>query len=315
MKDRLPTRALLTLNGGGAQLLCTYHKPFDRLAEQDLDASAAGRIGLVFVNSLSAPRAGNGGSVVYWADAFAASGYPCFRLDLPALGDSSGVLPQEFLSFVMGGGYAGQIKQTVRELAERFRLPGVIAVGHCAGSVTALHAASEQTFCKGLVMMEPRFDHPKHTPVPQYRLKLSAWARTDGLGKALRTVYHRTRAVSPAARQDALPTNANLALISRWKQAASSGMPILLLESAAADTGPGRFDYTRFAMGLAGHKARVAFKLVKETDHSFANAAGRDMVRKYIQDWLAVHFPLLDVETIPPHRGSAAWARNEERGA
>ena len=91
-------------------------------------------VGLVFLNSLSLPRAATGDSAVYWAESFANYGYPSFRLDLPGLGDTAGNIPTDVLSFINEGGYAPIAAAKMKELVEHFNLSGVVLVGHCAGT-------------------------------------------------------------------------------------------------------------------------------------------------------------------------------------
>lgn len=292
MKDALSTRALLKLESDDGCMFGTYHKPSDCPGAQTPEAGASGRIGVLFLNSLSTPRAGSGDSAVYWAEALAACGYPCFRFDLPGLGDSYGRLPPEFLSFVMEGGYGDRLKQTIKQLTERFSLSGLVVLGHCAGAVTALHAAAEQACCKGLILMDPRFYLPKSAAAPKLPLKLAVWSRTTALGKVLRMPYDWARSTPITVRRDGLPLNTNLTMLRQWKRAALGGLPILVLTSSETSTQTGQFDYTSFAMNLAGHKARFTLRVIENTDHSFANTAGQDAVKRIIQNWLVKYFPL-----------------------
>ena len=89
----------------GFQFVGTYHKPASHIPEASLDADASGQIGILIVNSLTAPRAGNGDSAVYWADLLAQDGYPCFRFDLPGLGDTGPdiKLGTDLLNFITRG--------------------------------------------------------------------------------------------------------------------------------------------------------------------------------------------------------------------
>lgn len=290
MKQVLPTRALITLDRSGVDLRGTYHKPADRLAETDLRASASGRTGVVFVNGLSAPRSGYGDTAVYWAESFAACGYPSFRIDLPGLGDTCGEIPLELLDFITRGEYASVIVTTVRELVDRFNLAGVVMVGNCAGAVTAVCAASEQNTCKGLIVMDPYFNFAKRITarVPG---KLVSWSRKTVAGRVLRHVYDLARDLPRAIQKDKLPPSANRALLDRWKRAASRGMPILVLRSPGKEPGPGQFDYMKHAAALAGRKAKVEIKLLADADHSFAELAGRDAVRSHAEAWLRDFFP------------------------
>jgi hypothetical protein len=74
-------------------------------------------------------------------------------------------------------------------------------------------------------------------------------------------------------RGNALPRNANFGLLSRWKEVASTGLPILFLKAPARKaqgTKPraGEFDYLRYVLGLAGRNSKVVVELIEGTDHS-----------------------------------------------
>ena len=61
---------------------------------------------MLFLNPLSTPRALIGDSAVYWANSFAAQGYPSLRIDLPGLGDSYGKVAKDLLTFINEAGFA-----------------------------------------------------------------------------------------------------------------------------------------------------------------------------------------------------------------
>jgi pimeloyl-ACP methyl ester carboxylesterase len=290
MKQALQTRALITLDGADVKLRATYHKPSDRRHVTDLRESANGRIGVVFINALSTPRAGLGDSMVYWAEALADCGYPSFRFDLPGLGDTCGDIPMELLTFITKGGYASVFTDKLQELTESFNLSGVVIVGHCAGAVTALYSASEAKACKGLILMDPYFDFAKRV-VAQLPSEFVSWSRRSKIGEVLRNSYDIARELPRAIRKDGLPPSANPALLDQWRQVASGGMPILVLRSPGKEPRAGQFDYMKHAVSLAGREARVAIKLLADADHSFANGIGRDAVRRQAEEWLSELFP------------------------
>src|ERR1700689_4683223 len=103
IRDTLETRQLITLDADGILVRGTYH---DVPRKTTGSTSPDKRVGVLFLNPLSTPRALIGDSAVYWASSFAARGYPSFRLDLPGLGDTFGEVPNELITFINDGGYA-----------------------------------------------------------------------------------------------------------------------------------------------------------------------------------------------------------------
>jgi pimeloyl-ACP methyl ester carboxylesterase len=297
MEQATERRELITLDGHGVLLRGTFHKPHGSSCDAQPDPGTWNRIGVVFLNSLSLPRAATGDSAVYWAESLADCGYPSFRLDLPGLGDTAGDIPLELLNFINAGGYASIAAAKVDELVERFDLSGVVLVGHCAGTVSAIYAAAAGAGnCKGLILLDPYF----HLPIairPKVRQGLSNWALKSRFGGVLSNIYDRVRDVLLILRRNAPPGNANFGLLGRWKEVASTGLPILFLKAPARKaqgTKPraGEFDYLKYVLGLAGRNSKVMVELIQGTDHSFANRQGRAAVRQVTERWLASHFPL-----------------------
>jgi pimeloyl-ACP methyl ester carboxylesterase len=297
MDQAIEGRELITLAGRGVIVRGTFHRPLTSSSGSEPGAGTRNRIGVVFLNSLSLPRAATGDSAVYWAESFANHGYPSFRLDLPGLGDTAGDIPLELLNFINAGGYASITAAKIEELVERFDLSGVVVVGHCAGTVSAIYAAAASAGkCKGLVLLDPYFHVPQAIR-PKVRQGLSNWALESRIGGAVGSIYDRVRDVLLILRGNAPPRNANFGLLSRWKEVASPGLPILFLKAPARKapgTKPrvGEFDYLKYVLGLAGRKNKVVVELMEGTDHSFANRRGRAAVRRHTMSWLTSHFPL-----------------------
>jgi pimeloyl-ACP methyl ester carboxylesterase len=307
VNEAIDTRELITLDCSGIPLRGTYHKPIPLQTAPESGPSSCGRLGVLFLNSLSLPRTATGDSAVYWADALAAAGYPSFRIDLPGLGDSEGTFPGDFLDYINSGGYAQAISLAVKELLSRFQLSGMLLFGHCAGAVSAIFAAAAAKECKGLVLMDPYF-HLNQAVRPRVRQELSSWARRSKLGSLLSDVYYRSRAFLLHLRHNALPKNANRRLLERWKVIAAGGLPILYLKAPslkAPGTKPrvGQFDYLEYILDLAGPRSQVVVQLIEGTDHSFANRLGRASVLAHTQKWLHSWFPL------PQCNGAAVSAR------
>jgi pimeloyl-ACP methyl ester carboxylesterase len=304
MLEATNNRELIALDVGGVRLRGTYHRQADCFNDPTANDSAAGqtrlnRTGVLFVNSLSLPRAASGDSAVYWADSMAKHGYPAFRFDLPGLGDSEGEASPDLLDTISSGGLAAVAAGAAKQLVERFGLTGMIIFGHCAGAVSALFAGAASDECAGLILLDPYFHLPQ-AKRPKVREELSDWARRSRVGAFLSNGYDRARKLRLALRGSALPGNANSALLARWKQVATAGLPILLLKAPgikAQGSKPrvGEFDYIDYAVKLAGRKSRVSVDFVEGADHSFANHEGREAVERHIAGWLAVHFPLTKI--------------------
>jgi pimeloyl-ACP methyl ester carboxylesterase len=303
MKLVTERRELVTLDGLGVLLRGTFHKPRAGDSACQPGGKPVKPIGVVFLNSLSLPRAASGDSAVYWADSFADSGYPSFRFDLPGLGDTAGEIPVELLNFINAGKYGSITAAKMKELVTRFQLSGVVLVGHCAGAVSAIFAAAECTAeCKGLVLLDPYFHLPQAVR-PRLRRGLSDWALKSRFGGILSNVFDRLRDIRLYLRRNSPPQNANSPLLHCWKQLASTGLPVLLIKAPARKsqgTKPrvGEFDYLKYILELAGSRGQVAVELIEGTDHSFANRAGRVAIRQRTEVWLRSHLPLERSEAV-----------------
>ncbi len=294
MRRSIQTRALISVAAGGSCLQGTYHRSHgDFLAPSD--SCKEGRTGVVLLNPGFLPRSGHGDSAVYWADSFAKIGYPSFRFDLPGLGDSDKDVPENLLGFINEGGFAPVVSGIVTELVERYNLAGVVLMGLCAGSVTALHAAAASPACKGVILMDPYFF--LQTERSKMRSGLSRWALSSRLGAVAGDLYDVVRNLRLHLRGNKLPNNANLRLIRCWTQLASMGTPILVLRAPAykaQNIKPrlGDFDYFDYLHGLSKPCSRIAVEFVEGTNHSFADPLGRTAVRRHGERWLNAHFPL-----------------------
>jgi pimeloyl-ACP methyl ester carboxylesterase len=301
MQQATDTRELVDVEVLGHRLRGTYHRPAPSASAMRPRNGGQGQTAVLFLNSLALPRAATGDSAVYWADSFAEHGYPAYRFDLPGLGDSDGETTTGLLDFINAGGYAPSAAALASEITRRAGISGVVIVGHCAGSVSAVFTAASCKECKGLILMDPYF----HLPVakrPEVREHLSHWVRRNFIGKALSDLYDRVKSLRLFLHGSALPGNANVALLGKWKNVAAAGLPILMFKAPgikASGSKPrlGEFDYIEHVLKLAGRKSRVTVKTVDTADHSFANRAGRETVRKEIESWLFGNFPLQGSET------------------
>jgi pimeloyl-ACP methyl ester carboxylesterase len=291
MKQAFENRELITLECQGLSIRGTVHHSLPSPADGDKGK----RPGIVFLNSLTLPRAATGDSAVYWSDALAASGYPVFRVDLPGLGDSDGNLPAEILDYINSGGFATAAAALTAEIVRRFELSGVILAGHCAGSVSALFAVPQCSECRGVILLDPYFHLPRAIR-PKVRQWLSEWVLRSATGRIVSNVYDQLRKIRLSLGGERLPDNANSALIRIWSRIAPTGLPILFLKAPsrkAVGTKPrqGEFDYFQYVLKAAGRKHRVTVEVVEGTDHSFANRHGRAVVEQHMEMWLNRHFP------------------------
>jgi pimeloyl-ACP methyl ester carboxylesterase len=318
MHEAMGKRELIVLDGLGVRLQGTYHLAAKHSSGLPANRGVSSRLGVLFVNSLSLPRAASGDSAVHWADSIAGLGYPAFRIDLPGLGDSEGEASTDLLDSVNAGRFASVTAAIVRQLVDRFGLSGMVIFGHCAGSVSALYASAASPECRGLVLLDAYFYLPQATR-PRVRQELSDWARRSRVGRFLSNSYDRARNLRLVLRGNAPPGNANTQLLACWKQVATAGLPILLLQAPgikAQGSKPrvGDFDYIDHVLKLAGRKSRVSVEFIESADHSFANRKGRAAVQSHIEDWLVSHFPLTDFE-LSDRKISTLQPSDSQRGS
>lgn len=317
MNGAIETRELITVDVGGVCLRGTHHRASDGGSGSLAGLGTTNRVGVLFLNHGFLPRAAPGDSAVYWADRFAQCGYPCFRFDLPGLGDSDGDVPAQMLDFINAGGYAPALSATVKELVERFHLSGIVIMGHCAGSVTALYTAAASKECRGLVLTDPYFFLPRERT--KIREELSRWSSWSRLGAQVSNIYYCLKYIRLLLRRNRPPRNANLALLRCWNQLASAGMPMLVMKAPslkAQGIKPrlGEFDYLGYLEGLSGRGSRIAIKFIEGTDHSFADGVGRTAIRQHTEQWLNTYFPTTGAADHPDLESCAQPLRNG-RGA
>lgn len=259
-----------------------------------MEAAPANRVGIVFLNPGFMPRAASGDAAVYWADAFARCGYPAFRIDLPGLGDSAGDLPVEvadFVSLVNVGHYAPLLSSAVKELAERFKLPGMVVVGHCAGAVSAIYTAAASNEVKGLVLLDPYF-YLGVQESTNLRERFRLWVTRNRLAGYISTTYGRLKNFGGFLRGTRFPKNANLQLIRCWNQVALAGLAILVLKAPTPTLSAEEFDYLPYLQRMSHRRDGIAVRDIGGTDHAFVKGPGKEAVREHTEQWLSTHFPV-----------------------
>ena len=294
MLQVIETRELIELQGVEGIVRGTYHKTRADAPDPQPDLADGHGIGILFLNSMSPTRAANGDAAVYLADAFAECGYPSFRIDLPAFGDSDNDPAPDLHGFVNLGGYGAITSAKIEQLVTRFKLSGIIIVGQCAGAVSAIHAAAMSDRCKGLVLMGPYFHLPKvKTPAESY-LAANQWY-TKVLGELLDRTSTLREKVRGLLRESSLPDNANFSMLYFWRRVASKGLPILILrvperKSSGVKGKAVEFDYLTYIQELAGRRSKVVVKVADGANQSFSNFTGRESVRRHTELWLNAFF-------------------------
>lgn len=296
MIEAIDGRELLVLDSNGVRIQCTYHHPAGLRSPSRLRGE---RLGVLFLNSLTMARAATGDTFVHWADSIAQRGYHAFRIDLQGLGDSEGVAGPGVHDSINAGCYASEVKLLASQLESRFRLSGVVVLGHCAGAVSAVYAALGANF-RGLILLDPYFNLVR-AEKPLMRDKIRRRALLTSFGRFAHDLRDRIRNARYRLGGVSLPTDANTQLLARWKQIASTGMPILLLRAPgfkARGSAPrlGEFDYIEYALQLAGSNHRVCTEFIEGANHTFSNCKGRPNVESHVGNWLSATFPVFGLK-------------------
>jgi pimeloyl-ACP methyl ester carboxylesterase len=286
------TREIVSVTVNGLCLRGVHHKAGPGPVGGD---HSQRRTGVLLLNHGFLPKSAPGDSAVFWADALAGAGYPCFRLDLPGLGDSDGAIAMPMLEFVNAGGYAPYLSAAVKQLVEGFALAGMVVVGHCASSVTALFTAAQTKECMGLVLTDPYFF--RVTERTEVLRKMGRWASWSRIGSFVRRLYVHCKHIPLLFRRGQLPKNANWELLACWRQLNSHGAPILILKAPtlAAEgfkARTGEFDYLAYLQTHASPQSRTVLRYIEGTNHSFADPVGRRAVLAEMEHWLDSFFPL-----------------------
>ncbi|MCP3064976.1 hypothetical protein LXT21_40005 [Myxococcus sp. K38C18041901] len=301
-------RELVQLDVKGHRLWGTYHPPA---------AGARRSVGVLFLNPGHVPRSGHGGLSVLAADRLAAKGFPCFRVDLPGLGDSAGALPEttaELYQHVCQGGFVEVASAVREELQRRFALRGLLMGGLCGAATTALYLADQEPEAvPGLFMFEPEFYLSEQeasavgegavTEAPQGRLKrmtsklFSYWGWMRMLTRE--NEYARLFKYVPFPRQklldllmdwDSLPAVANVPLVRAWQRVVRRGQPVLVMtaEGKLRDVFFDRIHRSSLADLPHPNLSRVR---LQGTNHIFTTGGAIEACVAELARWASVSFP------------------------
>ncbi len=287
----------------GERCVGTVHEP----------ATRSSRIGLLMLNPGYAPRDGQGGLAVKLCDALASRGVPCFRYDLPGLGDAPGPLPErmmQYFALVTRGDFTQLCARLVREVCAREQLDGVVLGGLCGGAVNALFASAvEPKRIHGLLLLEPELylsDDEKREPrahpwLPPRAAKqidrvvtklLSSWwwmkllSLEHPLGRKL--PLPREAILSYLVRHTSLPDVTNVPLTLAWQRWVREGRPVLVI-TAQGKLRERFFERITDAALQGVTRKNYAHVRVPNTNHIFTTGGASDTVT----DLVVRHWPML----------------------
>ncbi len=306
------TRKLLSIRTGGALLQGTVHHGPAFTNDLRDRCGNEHRVGVLFLNPGYLPRSARGDLYVRMADQLARNGHLVFRFDLPGLGDSSGELPENVLTFfvkVQTGQYASETSLLVQEIVRQFGLQSLVLVGICGGAVTALFAAQKCSpgTVTGLVLLDPTFKTfsaqlpPKAPKTGFARFWSDTWGKFLAMNARIRAKIVRTEfgerlsvayaLIKKAARillLNKLPANSNMALIRCWRDQATGGLPILVFNADSEARRLDEYDYSGYL--LKGASRNTTWVTIEETNHSFLEGKAPEILQENINKWLSTHF-------------------------
>lgn len=238
-------RQLIELEVQGHRLFGTHH------------LARGSRTGFLFVNFGYVPRDGHGGLSAIASDKLASLGFPCFRVDLPALGDTEGELPKDskqWFSMVRAGGFADITRGIVDALVRDHAIDRVVIGGLCAASITTIYTCDRDRDGKvaGVVLLEPEMYTTDTSPEGQERNSLPdgapAYSRARRAMKKAFSYWSWARVFtgeSPYSRfvpiprplllkvlesnMSELPERTNLPLVAAWQNVVRSRRPALVV--------------------------------------------------------------------------------------
>jgi alpha-beta hydrolase superfamily lysophospholipase len=307
-------RELFQLDVKGHRVWGTYHPAA---------VTKPGRVGFLFLNPGHVPRAGHGGLSARAADRLAAQGFPCFRVDLPGLGDSEGPLPDttaELYQFVCGGGFVEVAQAIHAELLKRHGLKGLVVGGLCGAATTSLFLADRAPEgIDGVFLFEPEFYLSEQEAAgaggesPRGDAEAGTWRSRLPLRRVTSKVfsywgwmrmltreneYARLFRYVPFPRQllldllmdwGTLPAVANVPLVRAWQRMVERGVPVLVItaEGKLRDVFFDRIHRAAFSDLKVATLERLR---LRGTNHIFTTGGAIDACIGHLSRWAAEHF-------------------------
>jgi pimeloyl-ACP methyl ester carboxylesterase len=291
MKNKIEDRELFALKAADGNIPVTHHKARQRGAPASSSKDGKGRVGILYLNSMSPTRAARGDSSVRWAEWHAERGYPAFRVDLPGFGDSDTDPPPAVQNFVNAGGYAASSCAAIDQLVSRFQLSGFVLFGLCAGALSAICTAAVSRECRGMILLDPYF----HLPLvarPSVVDKLRRLVPPGILRRVLRAATDKMVEMRRRKMPKEIPANTNFQLLDQWKKAVGKGLPVLIINAPTARREGEMFNYIDYIRTLNVSEGQVTLKVIQGADHTFSNRLGLDAVRQTTDEWLSANFPI-----------------------
>lgn len=265
-------------------------------------------VGVLFLNSGSLPRSSRGDLYAHLADDLSEEGFPCFRFDLPGLGDSQGEVPSEYAEFyelVQEGEFAGTVVRLVKDLRQAYGLSGFVLAGICGGAQTSVFAAAkERDACiAGLALLDMPFFLYRRSPVPaaqasggsrlarlrsgiaRGKARFRDWVLAQKWEPQATKVYYGLKKITSRANGNALPPNTNMPLLKALTGLLENGMPALMVTAHPPIPEPQSFDYIGHVAARTGD--RLEHARVEGTTHSFVENDGAEAVRAAVSAWMA----------------------------
>ncbi|HSQ79162.1 MAG TPA: alpha/beta fold hydrolase [Candidatus Bathyarchaeia archaeon] len=265
-------------------------------------------VGILFLNSGSLPRSSRGDLYAHLADDLAEEGFPCFRFDLPGLGDSQGDVPDEYAEFyelVQEGEFAGTVVSLAKDIRTAYGLAGLVLAGICGGAQTSVFAASKERGAgvAGLVLLDMPFFLYRRSPaaaaqaqdrsllgrvrsgIAGGKARLRDWVLARKWEPQATKVYYGLKKITTRTNGNALPPDTNLPLLKALSGLLGDGLPALLVTAHPPIPEPQSFDYIGHVAARTG--GRLERARIQGTTHSFVENGGAEAVRAAVSAWLA----------------------------